>query len=78
MLNYTKPHTAVKTGETMTRNVVLEIDCGKKCVECGKSGATPSGICLKCVSGAMMGKQMKSPQGKIVQRRIWKTQEKYG
>ena len=55
---------------------ILEIDFDKKCAECGKSGATPSGICLKCVTKAMAGKQMKSKEGKIVQRRIWKTQEK--
>ena len=56
---------------------ILEIDFDKKCAECGKSGATPSGICMKCVTKAMTGKQMKSAQGKVVQRRIWKTQEKY-
>ena len=58
----------------MTR--IIEIDFDKKCAECGKPGATPSGICLKCVIKAMAGKQMKSAQGKVVQRRIWKTQEK--
>ena len=56
---------------------VLEIDFNKKCAECGKSGATPSGICLKCVTKAMANKPMKSAQGKAVQRRIWKMQEKY-
>lgn len=52
----------------MTR--VLEIDCDKKCVECGKMGATPSGICLSCVTKAMDNKPMKSAAGKIVQARI--------
>ena len=52
----------------MTR--VIEIDLDKKCAECGRSGATPSGICLNCVGKAMADKPMKSAQGKAVQARI--------
>ena len=49
---------------------VLKIDMDKKCAECGKAGAAPSGICLKCVVKAVTGKPMKSAQGKIVQGKI--------
>ena len=49
---------------------IIEIDFDKKCAECGKSGATPSGICLDCVGKAMADKPMKSAQGKAVQVRI--------
>ncbi len=52
----------------MTR--VIEIDLDKKCAECGRSGATPSGTCLTCVAKAMANKPMKSSQGKAVQARI--------
>ena len=49
---------------------LLEIDYDKKCAECGNEGATPSGICLGCVTKAMDDRPMKSAEGKAVQERI--------
>lgn len=49
---------------------VITIDMDKKCAECGKNGAVPSGICLKCTSNAISGKPMKSRQGQAVARRF--------
>ncbi|MBT9174569.1 MAG: hypothetical protein DDT22_00229 [candidate division WS2 bacterium] len=44
----------------------------RKCQECGKGGATESGICLGCANQALAGKPMKSQAGKIVQDRFKK------
>ena len=30
--------------------VTINIDLGKKCSNCGKSGACDNGLCLKCIS----------------------------
>jgi uncharacterized OB-fold protein len=49
--------------------VILTINIDTKCVECSKPGATPSGICMKCATKAMLGKEMKSRQGKVVAER---------
>lgn len=51
-------------------NVTINIDMDKKCAECGKGGATGSGICLKCASNAIIGKPMKSRQGQAVASRM--------
>ena len=48
----------------------ITIDMDKKCAECGKGGAVPSGICLKCTTKAISGKPMKSLQGRLVQHRF--------
>ena len=48
----------------------VTIDMDKKCAECGKGGAVPSGICLKCTGKAITGKEMKSWQGRAVARRF--------
>lgn len=48
----------------------LTINMDKKCAECGKMGASGSGICISCVAKAMEGKPMKSKVGKAVQDRI--------
>lgn len=51
-------------------NVTLTINMDSKCAECGKPGATPSGICMKCAAQAMKaGAVMRSTQGKAVQKR---------
>ena len=50
--------------------LTLTIDMGKRCAECGKPGATGSGICLSCATKAMSGKAMRSPAGKAVKRRF--------
>jgi hypothetical protein len=51
-------------------DVVLNINMDAKCVECRKGGATPSGVCLRCCTKAMDPKaQMKTPQGRALQRR---------
>jgi hypothetical protein len=31
-------------------NVTIDINLERKCSQCGKKGATPSGICLKCIT----------------------------
>lgn len=54
-------------------DLVLNINMDKKCAECGKGGATDSGICLKCCTRSMNPLHtMKSRQGKVVQARYAK------
>lgn len=53
--------------------VTITIDMDKKCAECGKGGAVPSGICMKCTTKAISNKPMKSWQGRAVQKR-WREQ----
>ena len=49
----------------------LTIDMDKKCAECGKGGALPSGICLKCTTTAAYSqKPLKSLQAKAVRQRM--------
>ena len=54
----------------MDRIPTLTIDFGKRCAECGKPGATGSGICLRCATKAMSGQAMRSARGKEVARRV--------
>jgi len=56
----------------------LTIDMDKRCAECGKPGATGSGICLPCVIKAMSGRAMLSQAGKAVQKRIRDQRRKEG
>ena len=51
-------------------SLVVNIDMDKRCAECGKGGATDSGICLRCAAKAIEGLPMRSSQGQAVQRRI--------
>ena len=51
----------------MTFNLTIDMDT--RCAECGKPGASGSGICLGCATKAMGGKPMRSAQGQAVQRR---------
>ena len=55
-------------------NVVLTINMGKKCAECGENGVTPSGLCMRCGLRAMREfiRPMKSPQGKALRERMKK------
>ncbi len=46
----------------------INVDMDKKCLECGKGGATQNGLCLSCTAKAIGGRQMKSAQGKAVSR----------
>ena len=46
------------------------VDMDKKCVECGKGGATPSGLCLRCARNALDQKPMRSPAGRAVSERF--------
>lgn len=48
----------------------ITIDMDKKCAECGRGGAMPSQICLKCTSKAISGKPMKSWQGRAMAKRF--------
>ena len=50
-------------------DVHMTIDMDRKCAECGKMGATDSGICLKCCLKIMRGQQMRSRQGQAVAKR---------
>lgn len=52
------------------KTVIIKIDLDKKCVECGRGGAMPSELCLKCTSKAISGKPMKSWQGRAVAKRF--------
>ena len=52
------------------REFVINMD--KPCAECGKHGATPSGLGLECLLKAMNGTPMKSREGRIVQERFKK------
>lgn len=48
----------------------ITIDMDKKCVECGRSGAAASGICLKCLSQILRCVPMRSDEGKAIARKI--------
>jgi uncharacterized OB-fold protein len=48
----------------------ITIDIDKKCAECGKAGATGSGICLPCATKAIVGKPMKTQTGKVLAARF--------
>lgn len=51
-------------------DVVLTVDMDKRCAECGKPGATGSGLCLKCATKALdPDARMKSPEGQAVRAR---------
>jgi hypothetical protein len=51
--------------------LTIEIDMGKRCVECGKGGAMQSGLCLKCTSRAWhTDKPITSEQAKAVRKRF--------
>ena len=51
----------------------IHIDIDKKCHECGKGGAAPSGLCMKCTANALTSKPMKSTTGRAVQARLRKS-----
>jgi len=53
-------------------NMTININMARKCQECGKGGATDSGICLGCANKALKGLPMKSQAGKMVQARFKK------
>ena len=60
-------------------DIVLNIDMDKKCAECGKGGATDSGICLNCLARAMNPlHKMRSRQGAVVQARCAKIFPNWG
>jgi hypothetical protein len=46
------------------------IDLDKKCAECRKEGAAPSGICLACTVKAVSGRPMKTAIGRAVAARF--------
>ena len=51
--------------------VVININLDAKCAECRKGGATPSRLCLRCVTKAMDPKRaMKSPEGRSMQQKL--------
>lgn len=55
-------------------NYTVTIDMDKKCLECGKGGAVPNGLCLKCTTKAMNpAAKMKTSVGRAVQTR-WQSQ----
>jgi hypothetical protein len=55
----------------------FEINMDKKCAECGKGGATGSGICLSCATRAISGGTMKSHEGRSVQATIRAADKKW-
>ena len=56
----------------MAENVMITIDMDKRCEECGKAGASPSGLCIGCFTDVVTGKRMKSPAGRAVASRMRK------
>lgn len=51
-------------------NYTVTIDLDKKCAECGKGGAVPNGLCLKCTTKAVYTtKPIKSAQARAVRAR---------
>jgi hypothetical protein len=50
--------------------LTININYNAKCVECGKKGATPSGLCLACATKVIFGQPMKTEQGRNMQRRF--------
>lgn len=55
----------------------VTIDMSKECVECGKGGAADNGLCLKCMSGAVMGvRAMNSPVARRIAKRFQEFREK--
>jgi hypothetical protein len=49
----------------------IEIDMDRKCKRCGKGGATPGGLCMRCITRALKAgefdhilKKAKEPKGK--------------
>ena len=56
-------------GVAMTAPTIT-INMDKKCSECGKPGASDSGICLSCATKAITGRVMKSQAGKAVAARF--------
>lgn len=51
-----------------TPTITIHMDA--KCAECGKPGATDSGICFTCIPKAMKDKPMKSAAGRVIQGRF--------
>jgi hypothetical protein len=47
--------------------ITLNLD--RTCAECGRPGATTTGICLACAVDAIEGKTMRSAAGRTVQDR---------
>ena len=50
-------------------NITITLDSDKKCAECGKGFAAPSGLCMRCTGKAVSGKPMLSSTAQAVQRR---------
>ena len=48
----------------------ITIDQNKKCLECGKGGATENGLCLNCTSKALEGKPMKTRVGQSISKKF--------
>jgi hypothetical protein len=49
---------------------VVTINMDQKCAECGKGGAVPNGLCLKCTTKACFtAKPLKSDQAQAVRLR---------
>jgi len=43
----------------MERNRTIHIDTDKACSKCGEMGATPNGLCLRCIVGMIDGTKTK-------------------
>lgn len=49
-------------------NITINYD--KKCIECGKKGATENGLCLNCINKAIKGKPMKTTIGQVIAKKF--------
>lgn len=36
-------------------DITIDIDTGKKCSRCGELGATPNGLCMRCIGDRITG-----------------------
>ena len=58
----------------------ITLHADRRCAECGRPGATSTGICLACTVEVLEGKPMKSTAGQVVQERWqqWRAKIKKG
>ena len=57
-------------------NRVITVNMDDKCRECGKGGAMPCGLCLRCITKAIGGKAMMSEEGRTMRVRFYKSRER--
>ena len=56
------------TDSTDTTTTIV-IDMDKKCVECGRGGALPTDLCIRCTTKIIEGKRPTTWQGRAMKKR---------